>query len=102
LSLDVALKWEKIPRFLWATSLKNLQPYYVHTANHIIVTLPHFWNLSLDVAEMGKKRFLGYLTLAAFGDFCPKSIQDKSQLKATKTTKSQKLKAPSRQLLKLT
>jgi len=33
-----------------------------HTANHIIVTLPHFarksfWNLSLDVAEMGKNIF---------------------------------------------
>jgi len=33
-----------------------------HTANQIIVTLPHFarksfWNLSLDVAEMGKNIF---------------------------------------------
>jgi hypothetical protein len=71
LSLDVALKWEKIPRFLWATSLKNLQPYYGSlTANHIVI-LPHFWNLLLDVAEMGKI-FLGYSTMAVFDNFCPK------------------------------
>ena len=48
-----------------------------HTANQIIVTLPHFarksfWNLSLDVAEMGKKDF--WATLLPLKNFHPTSV----------------------------
>jgi len=74
LSLDVALKWEKIlPRFLWATTFKKTFSHTtILTANHIIVKLPHFWNLSLDVAEMGKKEVFGLLDIGCFWKFLSK------------------------------
>ena len=50
-----------------------------HTANQIIVTLPHFarksfWNLSLDVAEMGKKIFGLLSYVLDFKNFNPTSV----------------------------
>jgi len=56
---------------LWATTLKNLQQYYVHTANHINCHTAAFWNLSLDVAEMGKKVF-GLFDIGSFWKFLSK------------------------------